>query len=138
MTHLLADVGARDSGDSGPSDSITHTDSLAIQGHTLGIAPDFFQETNNNSMHPTIAQDMRSFDMDAAAFNNVFLDFPAAASPTPHHPIPDLRGSDISFYSTPNYGTYPLAAHTTAGLEHPQPAPVLDATWQSFVEQLGF
>jgi hypothetical protein len=90
-------------------------------------------------MHPTIAQDLRSFEMDTAAFNNVFLDFPAAASPTPQHPIPELRGSDLGFYSTPNYGTYqPLSTHTTTGLEHHQPAPVLDATWQSFVEQLGF
>jgi hypothetical protein len=139
QTHLLADTGARDSGDSGPSDSITHTHSFQAQGHAVGIEPDFSSNTNNDSMHPTIAQDMSRFDMDAATFNNLFLDFSSPSSAS-QLPVPDLRGSDINFYLTQNYSMYqpPPTSHNIAGVEQPQPAPVLDATWQSFVEQLGF
>ncbi|KAF8218975.1 hypothetical protein L208DRAFT_1345035 [Tricholoma matsutake] len=134
QTHLLADAGAPDSGDSGPSDSITHTEPLQGQSHTGPIEPHFFSNANSDSMHPTIAQDMSRFDMDAAPSNNLFLDFSAPAA------MSGLRSPDISLYLTPNYQAYqpPAASHNITGVEPHQPAPVLDATWQSFVEQLGF
>ena len=136
QTHLLADTGARDSGDNGPSDSITHTDPLEAQGHAVNIQP-VFLDVQGNTMHPTIAQDMNRFDMGTAAFNNMFFDFSTPSVSQP--PVPDSRGPDIDFYLTPNYPMYPQPpSQNIAGFEQHQPAPVLDATWQSFVEQLGF
>jgi hypothetical protein len=139
QTHLLADTGARDSGDSGPSDSITHTDPSQVQGDAVRIERGFSSNASSDGMHPTIAQDITRFDMDAASFNNLFLDFSAPSS-TSQLPVPDLRASDINFYLTPGYQIYQPHAmsHNIAGAEQHQPAPVLDATWQSFVEQLGF
>jgi hypothetical protein len=140
QTHLLADTGARDSGDNGPSDSITHTDSLEAQGHcVVNTQPDVFLDVHGDSMHPTIAQDMTRFDMGTAGFNNPFFDFSTPSSVS-QLPVPDLRGPDINFYLAPTYPMYPSQppSQSLAGFEQHQPAPVLDATWQSFVEQLGF
>jgi hypothetical protein len=139
QTHLLADIGARDSGDNGPSDSITHTDSLEAQGHRVDIEPDVFSHVDGDRMHPTIAQDMNRFDMGTAAFGDLFLDFSTPSS-VPQLPVPDLQGSDVNFYLTPPFQMYPSppTSQHIAGFEQHQPAPVLDATWQSFVEQLGF
>jgi len=130
-THLLADT-ARD-GDSRPSGSITHTPSPEPQGHIPDLL-DFLPEANSNSMHPTIVQDIKSFDMGVSAFNDFLLDFPTVSSVS-QLSVPDLRSPDISSYTMPNYSM----CHTNAGFEQHLPAPpVLDATWQSFVEQLGF
>ena len=139
QTHLLADTGARDSGDNGPSDSITHTDPLEARGNEMNVHPGMFLGAHGDSMHPTIAQDMSRFDMGTTAFNNLFSDFSTPSSVS-QLPVPDLRGPDMNFYLSPNYPMYPSQPpnQNNPGFEQHHPAPVLDATWQSFVEQLGF
>ncbi|GLB43693.1 putative fungal specific transcription factor [Lyophyllum shimeji] len=129
-THLLAEVGAPDAATSGTSEAMT-----------LTVGPDnHFSAANVNHMHPTLAQDMRSFDVGAPAFNIVdnLFDYPASTTPpvVPQQPpIPDLSAADASFFSTSAFHTY-HPQPPTASFE--QAAPILDSTWQSFVEQLGF
>lgn len=109
-----------------------------MQGHAGGNVLDFFSYASSDSMHPTIAQDMNRFDMGNTTLNsNLFLDFSGPPSMSQVH-LPDLRGPD--FYPTPSYQMYQPTptSQSLASYEQHQSAPVLDATWQSFVEQLGF
>ncbi|KAI0778886.1 hypothetical protein BD413DRAFT_512633 [Trametes elegans] len=113
-------------------------------------------------IHPTIMQDLRAFDgvpidVDDASgrvphFN---LDFPSTAFPNPQQAefplFPDFdfaspAGASTSS-GTPSSGAAPTPAAMTAdpwahpmqaALDPPPGVPVLDATWQAFVEQLGF
>jgi hypothetical protein len=120
-----------------------------------GIAPDYFPEVNVDTMHPTIAQDMRSFDTGAPTFNaptfNNLFDFPAAHQRQPE--MADIQVAENHYYSTSSYQPFqappPPPSHGQSqnqshgqnnGHSHmfDQPAPILDSTWQSFVEQLGF
>lgn len=141
-THLLAELGAPDSSDCGTSDSVTMT----------GIPHDHFPDINVDTMHPTIAHDMRSFDMGAPTFSN-FFDFPAT-----HHSqsaVPEIQVPDHNFYPEANFHPYqpqlpppPLTQSQNHSHSHgqgnghthmfDQSPPILDSTWQSFVEQLGF
>lgn len=105
----------------------------------MNVHPGMFLGAHGDSMHPTIAQDMSRFDMGTTAFNNLFSDFSTPSSVS-QLPVPDLRGPDMNFYLSPNYPMYPSQPpnQNNPGFEQHHPAPVLDATWQSFVEQLGF
>ncbi|KAJ7696746.1 fungal-specific transcription factor domain-containing protein [Mycena rosella] len=90
--------------------------------------------TNSEAMHPTIAQDMRSFDLgEPSQFYDTF-------------PEADMTGIQFttgdSVFSSPSGGGYgysppPTFQNPPAGFAS-GPPPMLDATWQSFVEQLGF
>ncbi|KAF5384815.1 hypothetical protein D9615_000960 [Tricholomella constricta] len=133
-THLLAEVGAPDSGAGGPSASVALTNVATGPGSGY-----YFSDAQVDNMHPTLAQDMRSFDGGAPTFNH-FFDSPAA----PYLPsMPDLNAAhDTNFYLSAEYQPYhhhhqpPPPPPPQAPFE--QAAPILDATWQSFVEQLGF
>ncbi|KAF8079273.1 fungal-specific transcription factor domain-containing protein [Lyophyllum atratum] len=126
-THLLADLGAPDAATSGISQSITLT--MGTDYH--------FSDLNVDTMHPTLAQDMRSFDVGDTMFSNFndLFDFPAATPIPQQPPLAELHGNDTSFYPTSGFQTY---HHQPQQAPFEQAAPILDATWQSFVEQLGF
>ncbi|KAF9461945.1 fungal-specific transcription factor domain-containing protein [Collybia nuda] len=134
-THLLTELGAPGSGDcGGPPDSFTVT----------GIPQDHYPDINVDTMHPTIVQDMRCFDMGAPTFNN-FFDFPTAHHP---QPVPDIQVADNNFYPEATFHSYQSAPpppltqvqNHTHGHTHmfDQSPPILDSAWQSFAEQLGF
>ncbi|KAJ7726359.1 fungal-specific transcription factor domain-containing protein [Mycena metata] len=92
-------------------------------------------QNNNEPMHPTIAQDMRSFDLgEPSQFYDAMLDA-------------DMTGIQFtadSVFTVPPPGAYAYSGSPATGFQNPTPAtfggspPMLDATWQSFVEQLGF
>ncbi|KAI8981352.1 hypothetical protein BD414DRAFT_419588 [Trametes punicea] len=108
-------------------------------------------------IHPTIMHDMRTFDggfWDASQFDvsgndvNINLDFPSTAFPNPqqtHYPLfPDFDFTSPTDVATErSTGELPMANDPwqhpmQAALNPPPGVPVLDASWQSFVEQLGF
>ncbi|OCH95704.1 hypothetical protein OBBRIDRAFT_830653 [Obba rivulosa] len=88
-------------------------------------------------IHPTIMLDMRSFEnentveeLEKEQFN---LDFPSNSFPNSQpvpSTLPDL-GFDSDFYMA-------QMGFTGSDTELPHGPPVLDPTWQTFVEQLGF
>jgi len=88
-------------------------------------------------IHPTIMLDMRSFENETVVeqdkqeqFN---LDFPSSSFPNSQpasSTLPDL-GFDSDFYMS-------QTAFLGSDAELPPGPPVLDPTWQAFVEQLGF
>ncbi|KAJ6520565.1 fungal-specific transcription factor domain-containing protein [Mycena sanguinolenta] len=97
--------------------------------------------TSSETMHPTIAQDMRSFDLgEPSQFYGTFPD-----------PEADMAGiqftGDSIFSSVQPSGGYgyhsasptgAFGATVGAGAGFASGPPMLDATWQNFVEQLGF
>jgi hypothetical protein len=92
--------------------------------------------TNSETMHPTIAQDMRSFDLgEPSQFFDTFGDAGMAGI--------QFTGDHSIFVAPPppagynGYGAPPAAA-PSPGVGFGGPPPMLDATWQNFVEQLGF
>ncbi|KAH9950983.1 fungal-specific transcription factor domain-containing protein [Amylocystis lapponica] len=92
---------------------------------TLPVPADF--------IHPTIMQDLRAFDgVDATFdFDQFNFDLPTDLQSHASQVAPDVI--DEMFRSQPAFANYPEVETVPApGL------PVLDATWQSFVEQLGF
>jgi len=135
-THLLAEVGAPDSVTTGSSPSVTLT-SIGSKNHFSTVGPT--ECLSAAEMHPTLAQDVRSFDEGPPTFtfSNLF-DFPAPGPPVisqqPLHDIQQTVSDTTSFYPT-DFQPYQPQPHHPA---FEQAAPVLDATWQSFVEQLGF
>lgn len=134
-THLLAELGAPDSGTCVSSSCVTVTG--------IGSTDYYFSDVNVDSMHPTLAQDMRSFDMGAPTFNNLF-DFPTV--PITQSPVLDMHSHDANFYPISGYQAFQhqhqqpqqQQQQQPPAAQFEQPAPILDATWQSFVEQLGF
>ncbi|KAJ7083350.1 fungal-specific transcription factor domain-containing protein [Mycena belliarum] len=94
--------------------------------------------TSSGTMHPTIAQDMRSFDLGEPSqfYGSPFSDEEMAGI---------QFATNDSMFSAPGggYGYAPPVLQTSgvfagSGGAGGSPAPMLDATWQSFVEQLGF
>ncbi|KAF7347219.1 Zn(2)-C6 fungal-type domain-containing protein [Mycena venus] len=88
--------------------------------------------TNSETMHPTIAQDMRSFDLgEPSQFYDTFPEAEMAGI--------QFTGDSIFSIQTGGYGYSPLPAfHSPPVGGYAGGPPMLDATWQSFVEQLGF
>ncbi|KAG6919080.1 hypothetical protein DXG01_009333 [Tephrocybe rancida] len=133
-THLLAELGGPDSFTSGSSPSVTLT--------AAGL--DDWSDAQFNNMHPTLAADMRCFDVGGPTF----LDFfdcpttttlaiaPQAAPQPPPHTMPEIQMGDPNFYTPADFQqAYQPQLHHSPFL---QTAPILDATWQTFAEQLGF
>lgn len=81
---------------------------------------------------------MRTFDLGGPVFDNVF-DFPSEPLP---NPMPDIQFTD-NIFSGQSVGNLQMGGYHVPITEYTSTssspgAPVLDATWQSFVEQLGF
>lgn len=84
-------------------------------------------------IHPTIMQDLRAFDGVDATFDFEQFDFDLPADLQSQAGQVSREMVDELFRAQPAFGNYPEADPV------PQPGPpVLDATWQTFVEQLGF
>jgi len=88
-------------------------------------------------MHPTIAQDMRSFDLS----ENTYFDFPADAFTGAEQPqsMTGIQYTESMFNAPQPMGSYNFqAGYHSPSMGFNTAPPMLDATWQSFVEQLGF
>ncbi|KAF8215723.1 fungal-specific transcription factor domain-containing protein [Mycena galopus ATCC 62051] len=89
--------------------------------------------TSSETMHPTIAQDMRSFDLgEPSQFYGTFMEGDMAGI--------QFTGDSVFNMQTGGFGS---GYSPTPAFHSPPPGfagapPMLDATWQSFVEQLGF
>jgi hypothetical protein len=96
---------------------------------------------NLDNIHPRIIEDMKAFDGFDISFNtharNFMFDLPPASSEFPQM-MPDIQYQDSNIYGGET--TNSLQHIVPPSIMHGNPAgpPVLDATWQSFVEQLGF
>ncbi|KAG6856115.1 hypothetical protein H0H87_007329 [Tephrocybe sp. NHM501043] len=135
-THLLAEVGTPDSYTAGPSNSVTLT----------AMGSEFWSDAQVGMMHPALAEDMRCFEVGSPIYSG-FFDFPAsvgsqqpphshsnaAQQPTP--PMQEVHMDDPNFYNSAEYQNYQPQPHHSPFL---QTAPILDATWQTFADQLGF
>lgn len=101
-------------------------------------------------MHPTIAQDMRDIDIGHLVHN--FFDPPTTEllQTTDEQQMQDVHFAESLFNQQPTMSAFSGMGngsggqHTQQQQQQPSPvgfgtgAPILDATWQSFVEQLGF
>ncbi|KAJ7631664.1 fungal-specific transcription factor domain-containing protein [Mycena polygramma] len=89
--------------------------------------------TSSETMHPTIAQDMRSFDLgEPSQFYDTFPDTTAVDMTGIQ-----FTGDSIFSIQAGGYGYGPAPTFQGFAGANGSP-PILDATWQSFVEQLGF
>ncbi|KAK7063598.1 Zn(2)-C6 fungal-type domain-containing protein [Favolaschia claudopus] len=137
-THLVSDSqptsspSAPSTSSPQPSDS-SSSPSIPIPLHDTAAM-------SSDPMHPTIAQDMHRFDLgEPSQFYDAFPDAADMAGI-------QFTGDSIFSVPTGGYGfTSPTppafgtsAGTGTAGAGFPGGTPMLDATWQSFVEQLGF
>ncbi|OBZ79070.1 putative transcriptional regulatory protein C1F7.11c [Grifola frondosa] len=100
--------------------------------------PAFENAIPQELIHPTIMQDLRTFDgvMDASFDSpQLNLDFPSTIFPQG-----SLEGSDFSSFPEFDFSGSMFTTHQPPlqSPEVPPGPPVLDATWQAFVEQLGF
>ncbi|KAJ7842233.1 fungal-specific transcription factor domain-containing protein [Mycena olivaceomarginata] len=87
--------------------------------------------TTSETMHPTIAQDMRSFDLgEPSQFYGAFPEADMAGIQFTGDSIFSIQASGYGYSPTPTFQSAPAGFATGP--------PMLDATWQSFVEQLGF
>jgi hypothetical protein len=106
--------------------------------------------TNMDNIHPRIIQDMRAFDgFDMASYNlrhehgEFLFDLPPESSAFPQA-MTDIEYQDTSIYGGDLFGQQQRGGGFQQIKPPPDPnvfspgPPVLDATWQSFVEQLGF
>ncbi|KAG6878489.1 hypothetical protein C0992_008003 [Termitomyces sp. T32_za158] len=89
-----------------------------------------------SNMHPTLVQAMRHFDARSPSFD-WFFDLPTTGTPQPQPVLRSLavETSDHNLYSSAEYHGFQPQSHHSAFL---QPAPILDATWHTLAEQLGF
>jgi hypothetical protein len=99
-------------------------------------------------MHPTIVQDMmlfNGFGMEHRLSPNDMFDYPSESLP---HDSPEFVPLDHNaaavWGGSESLGTQPFGGFT-AGYQSPNACsgfglgpPVLDASWQGFLEQLGF
>ncbi|KAF7340940.1 Zn(2)-C6 fungal-type domain-containing protein [Mycena sanguinolenta] len=97
--------------------------------------------TSSETMHPTIAQDMRSFDLgEPSQFYGTFPDPEADMAGiqfTGDSIFSSVQpGGGYGYQSASPTGVFGAAVGTGAGFA--SGPPMLDATWQNFVEQLGF
>ncbi|KAG6871936.1 hypothetical protein C0995_014718 [Termitomyces sp. Mi166 len=128
-THLLSEVGPLHSSlESRPSQSVTM--------HTA-VGAKYWSDAQVDSLHPTLVQAMRNFDARSPSFD-WFFDFPTTGAPQPQPvlqpPMPEVQMSDPNFYTPDYHGSQPQSHHSP----FLQTVSVLDASWQTFAEQLGF
>ncbi|KAJ7045173.1 fungal-specific transcription factor domain-containing protein [Mycena alexandri] len=136
-THLVSAASPASSADSPPSPPSPQTPSPPTYHRSpSSLLTDALGMTSSSSeaMHPTIAQDMRSFDLgEPSQFYDTFPDTNMAG----------IQFTGDSIFSVQPAGTYGFSS-PAPGYQNPSAAafggaaPMLDATWQSFVEQLGF
>lgn len=106
---------------------ITENAPIALQQNlSLPVSPE--------AIHPTIMHDMRAFEgvLGTTADPQFNLDLPSTSFTSTQMAsdlFPEFTFNDAILASSE---LHPSQAETVNGL------PVLDATWQSFVEQLGF
>ncbi|KAG7451871.1 uncharacterized protein BT62DRAFT_959771 [Guyanagaster necrorhizus] len=135
-THLISSVDS-------DTPTVAYTPSPPAHRQPSPSSP--FPATNN--VHPVIAQDMQN--LDAGGFHLNLFDNPAEVLTAERMPEVSFTGDNFGFFaqqSPPSLGEYtqpqspppPLPHHHSAYGFAAAAAPMLDATWQSFVEQLGF
>lgn len=119
----------------------------------LGGLPFSFDKelTSIDNIHPRIVQDMKAFEnFDMTSYNlqteggEFLFDFPPVPSAASFpQAMPDIQYQDASIYGNDLFIQPPVSGYQQIGQApatngfSPGP-PVLDTTWQSFVEQLGF
>ncbi|KAJ6541643.1 fungal-specific transcription factor domain-containing protein [Mycena capillaripes] len=126
-THLISQLTNVTAGESPSPPTVYRGPSASASGLLSDIAA-----TSSETMHPTIAQDMRSFDLgEPSQFYDTFPEADMAGI--------QFTGDSIFSIQTGGYGYSPTPTfhNPAAGFAGGSP-PMLDATWQSFVEQLGF
>ncbi|KAG6827100.1 hypothetical protein H0H92_013212 [Tricholoma furcatifolium] len=122
-THLLTEVGAPDSGN--PS-------SIPPCAKYTATVNEYWSDAQVDQMHPTLAHDMRGFVFREHT-SEEFYDIPTSSLPQPT--IPDLPIGDPMFFNPAEFHVHQPQSHHSPFLQN---APMLDATWQNFAEQLGF
>jgi len=135
-THLISQTNPSSSSASPPSLRASPTAAEACRASQPGAqyACDG-QGSGAFDIHPRIMQDMRVFDQ---------YEQPSIPSESFHQAMSDVQFSGSSVYGAEVYSGHPQVLNTfhpaqPYGAPYGVPeAPVLDATWQSFVEQLGF
>jgi len=97
---------------------------------------------NMDNIHPRIIQDMKAFDgFDLSSYHHqaqtseFIFDLPPESA-TLSQVMPDIQYQDTSIYGSDLFSQLPASGSHQAKPAHEPP--FLDATWQSFVEQLGF
>lgn len=105
--------------------------------------------TTMDNLHPRIIQDMKAFDVEFSNYSlqaqsREFL-FDSPPEPLASYPqaMPDIQYQDARIYGGDLVYHQPVSGylhntHRPAPYGFSPGPPVLDATWQSFVEQLGF
>ncbi|KAJ7650531.1 fungal-specific transcription factor domain-containing protein [Roridomyces roridus] len=156
-THLIHPLVTDSKMDTGSTDSSSSASDGASPLRLPGMLSDSFPSgggsgSGSRPMHPTIEQDMRSFELgEPSQFYDTFqlgIGMPEQYSGAGGMGMdmgggPSGAGSQGSIFG-PNPGVFgfgvPGAFSTMGGGGHGGGGtpPMLDATWQSFVEQLGF
>ncbi|KAJ7053870.1 fungal-specific transcription factor domain-containing protein [Mycena amicta] len=120
-----------------PRDIANFSDVVASSGSSIGTPNSNGVSAGGDlPMHPTIAEDMRSFDLGEPS-----LFYGAAFAPPEEMSGVQFNGLGVSSFGAPGgFGSgagfnLGVGAFQNFGTATP---PILDATWQSFVEQLGF
>jgi hypothetical protein len=140
-THLVINANNKDANQSAPSDSVTHTyTSIPMSEDKKHLD---HLSANENSLHPIITQDMRSFDMNTEEmFDPSIFDFPMS-SESSSFPVPDFHGLG-GYASNPHSmisGTIPphLSMNFVPQQHVDQYMTVssMTDTWENFVGQLG-
>lgn len=132
MTHLISKLDT--SGNVKTSTTINGT-RPSLSDHPAASFPSVTTE----NMHPTIAQDMRTFDLS----EHHFYDFPAhnfsGAEPNQSSSMNDIQFTESIFTAPQPVGSYNFqAGYHSPSMGFTTAPPMLDPTWQNFVEQLGF
>lgn len=128
-THLISSI---------DSDTPTVAYTPPPTAHRQPSPPSSTSLPTTNNVHPVIAEDMRNLNI--GGFHLNLFDNPAEVLPTEV----SFTGDSFGFFAQQS----PLGEFNGSPAMQPQPqhsafgfaaaAPMLDATWQSFVEQLGF
>jgi hypothetical protein len=103
-----------------------------------------------DNLHPRIVQDMKAFDgfefpnnTNQTQGGEFLFDFPPEPELSYTRAMPDMQYQDASIYGGDLVYQQPVSGYLQnsqrpAAYGFSPGPPVLDATWQSFVEQLGF
>lgn len=132
-THSANSSPAGQSLDQGPSPSFGHSPNVGQAQTQTQSSP-----VSAESIHPTIMHDMRAFDgvLGSTIDTQFNLDFPSTSF-TPSQLAPEFF-TEFAFNVNDSILVSSTLAHQCDSAQGVNGLPVLDATWQSFVEQLGF